>query len=133
MTTPDLSVVIPTRDRPAPLAVALRSVLAQVGAPTFEVVVVDNDVVPSAQAMVESLATTAPVAVRYVHEARAVKAAGVSRTFERTWPRPSAWRPDLGQGVRRPGRVSAARTNWTNSARSPYGSWPRAPWARVST
>lgn len=67
---PDLSVVIPTRGRPAPLAVALSSVLAQVGAPAFEIVVVDNDTAPTARAMVETLAVQAPVPVLYVHEPR---------------------------------------------------------------
>lgn len=70
MSGPDLSVLIPTRGRPASLAVALRSILSQVGAPAFEVVVVDNDVAPSARATVEALAPETPLAIRYVHEAR---------------------------------------------------------------
>lgn len=66
---PEISVVIPTRGRPGPLAVAVRSALVQTGAPAFEIVVVDNDVSPSAKAAVEALAS-GPVEVCYVHEAR---------------------------------------------------------------
>lgn len=65
-----VSIVIPTQRRPAGLATALASVLAQSGIdPTsVELVVADNDQVPSAQAVVEAAAEGAPFPVRYVHE-----------------------------------------------------------------
>jgi succinoglycan biosynthesis protein ExoM len=67
-----ISIIIPTQRRPAGLEAAVRSVLAQAGAPAgeIELIVSDNDVVPSAQALVERLARGAPWPVRYVHEPR---------------------------------------------------------------
>lgn len=71
---PDISIVIPTRGRPGPLSVAVRSALSQTlsqtGAPAFEIVVVDNDASPSARATVGELARSSDVAITYVHEAR---------------------------------------------------------------
>lgn len=68
-----VSLVIPTQRRLAGLSVAARSVFAQQGVDParLELVVVDNDQVPSAQATVESLATEAPFPVVYVHEPQA--------------------------------------------------------------
>lgn len=67
-----VSVMIPTQRRPRGLSVALRSVLAQRGVDfsELEVVVVDNDQVPSAKPIVESIAKGARCPVLYVHEAR---------------------------------------------------------------
>ncbi|MDO8297261.1 MAG: glycosyltransferase family 2 protein [Caulobacter sp.] len=64
-----VSIVIPTQRRPAGLAVALRSVLAQTGvdAASLELIVADNDQQPSARLAVESIARTAPFPVRYIH------------------------------------------------------------------
>lgn len=70
MAAPRLSVIIPTRGRPGPLCTALRSALTQVGAPAFEVVVVDNDVTPTARDAVEAAAEGSKVPVHYVHEPR---------------------------------------------------------------
>jgi succinoglycan biosynthesis protein ExoM len=69
-----VSVIIPTQRRPQGLETAVRSIMAQEGAKNFELVVVDNDQVPSAQASVEMLARAAPIPVVYVHE----PAAGVA-------------------------------------------------------
>jgi len=64
-----ISIVIPTQRRPGPLAVAAGSALRQIGLDAkVELVVVDNDAVPSAQAQVEALAKDAPFPVIYVHE-----------------------------------------------------------------
>lgn len=64
-----VSIVIPTQRRPAGLALALRSVLAQTGVDlsTVELIVADNDQQPSARLAVESAAKNAPFPVRYVH------------------------------------------------------------------
>jgi len=70
MSPPVVSVIIPTQRRPVGLGVASRSVLAQVGVPVaFELVVVDNDAVPSALATVQGL-ELGRIAVRHVHEPR---------------------------------------------------------------
>jgi glycosyltransferase involved in cell wall biosynthesis len=68
--TAAVSLIVPTQRRPAGLATALRSLVAQSGVDParLELVVADNDVVPSAQAFVEAL--SAPFPVRYVHEPR---------------------------------------------------------------
>lgn len=70
------SLIIPTQRRPAGLQTAVRSAMAQTGVDfsTLELIVVDNDQTPSAQAAVEALAAEAPFPVRYVHE----PAAGVA-------------------------------------------------------
>ena len=67
-----VSIVVPTQRRPQPLERALRSAFAQTGvdANTIELIVADNDAVPSAQALVEHIAVDAPFYVRYVHEPR---------------------------------------------------------------
>ncbi|MDP1632735.1 MAG: glycosyltransferase family 2 protein [Caulobacter sp.] len=67
-----ISLVIPTQRRPAGLALALRSVLAQTGVDHagFELIVADNDGQPSARLAVESAARAAPFPVVYVHEPR---------------------------------------------------------------
>lgn len=64
-----ISIVIPTQRRPAGLAVALRSALAQTGVdPSLvELVVADNDQQPSARLAVETSAKSAPFPVRYIH------------------------------------------------------------------
>ncbi|MDO9223099.1 MAG: glycosyltransferase family 2 protein [Caulobacter sp.] len=64
-----ISIVIPTQRRPAGLAVALRSALAQTGVDprTLELIVADNDQQPSARLAVESAAKAAPFPVRYIH------------------------------------------------------------------
>jgi glycosyltransferase involved in cell wall biosynthesis len=64
-----VSIVIPTQRRPGPLALAATSALRQAGVDAkLELVIVDNDAVPSAQAQVEALARDAPFPVVYVHE-----------------------------------------------------------------
>ena len=67
-----VTVMIPTQRRPGGLAVAARSVFAQVGVDfaALELVVVDNDQAPSAQAAAAELAAQAPFPVHYVHEPR---------------------------------------------------------------
>lgn len=69
-TSPRVSLIIPTQRRPGGLATAMRSTFRQAGVDptTVELVVVDNDQVPSAQATVEALAPEAPFPVIYVHE-----------------------------------------------------------------
>ncbi len=73
---PRVSIVIPTQRRPAGLATAMASALAQAGIDpaTVELVVADNDQVPSAREAVETAASAAPFPVVYVHE----PAAGVA-------------------------------------------------------
>ncbi|WP_374572141.1 glycosyltransferase family 2 protein [Phenylobacterium sp.] len=67
---PRISIIIPTQRRLDGLATALRSALAQEGVDPagLELVVVDNDAVPSAQPAVEALGAGAPFPVIYVHE-----------------------------------------------------------------
>jgi hypothetical protein len=71
-----VSLAIATQRRPVGLAKAVRSMFRQTGVVTgaLELVVVDNDAVRSAQALVAALAAEAPFPVRYVHE----PAAGVA-------------------------------------------------------
>jgi len=67
----ETSVVIPTYRRPADLARAIASVLAQQGvASGFEIVVIDNDPIGSARSLVERVAAESAVPVRYAHETR---------------------------------------------------------------
>ena len=70
------SLAIATQRRPEGLATAVRSLFRQTGVELarLELVVVDNDAVPSARALVEALAGEAPFPVRYIHE----PAAGVA-------------------------------------------------------
>ncbi|HEY5412703.1 MAG TPA: glycosyltransferase family 2 protein, partial [Caulobacteraceae bacterium] len=66
---PDVSIVIPTRGRPASLARAMRSVFAQADvAIGIELVVVDNDSAAGAQPTVEALKAEARFPVVYVCE-----------------------------------------------------------------
>jgi hypothetical protein len=71
-----VSLAIPTQRRPEGLAVAVRSTFRQAGVDParLELVIVDNDAVPSARPLAEALAAEAPFPVRYVHE----PAAGVA-------------------------------------------------------
>jgi succinoglycan biosynthesis protein ExoM len=67
----DVSIVIPSYRRPELLARTLGSCLAQQGLTVpFEIVVVDNDAAGSARAVVDAVAKTAPMAIRYVLESR---------------------------------------------------------------
>lgn len=70
MAAPRVSLVIPTQRRPQGLAVAARSTFRQTGVDfsDLELVVVDNDQAPSAQALAQDLAAEAPFPVVYVHE-----------------------------------------------------------------
>jgi glycosyltransferase involved in cell wall biosynthesis len=68
--SPDVSVVIPTRGRPASLERAIRSAFAQTGVALdrIELVIVDNDATRGAEATVEALRTEAPFPVVYTCE-----------------------------------------------------------------
>jgi len=68
--SPDVSVIIPTRGRPASLARAMRSVFAQtgVGPRSIELVIVDNDAAAGARPTVEQLKSEAPFELVYVCE-----------------------------------------------------------------
>ncbi|RYF94200.1 MAG: glycosyltransferase family 2 protein [Caulobacteraceae bacterium] len=68
--TARVSLIVPTQRRPAGLATALASLVAQTGVDPadLELIVADNDAVPSAKAFVDAL--TAPFPVTYVHEPR---------------------------------------------------------------
>jgi len=70
---PDVSVVIPTFRRPGGLFRAAQSVLAQINAPAFEIVIIDNDPEGTAKETAQKIADLAPatIPVRYVHEPRA--------------------------------------------------------------
>jgi succinoglycan biosynthesis protein ExoM len=65
-----ISIVIPTQRRPRGLGLAVASALRQTGvaAERLELVIVDNDAVPSARLQVAALARAAPFPVVYVHE-----------------------------------------------------------------
>jgi len=67
-----VTVMIPTQRRLEGLAVAARSVFAQVGVDmaALELVIVDNDQQPSARDVAGRLAIEAPFSVHYVHEPR---------------------------------------------------------------
>jgi succinoglycan biosynthesis protein ExoM len=67
---PRISVIIPTQRRPEGLETAVRSILGQTGLDParLELVVVDNDMIPSAHALVMQLSLEAPFVVAYVHE-----------------------------------------------------------------
>jgi len=73
---PRISLAIPTQRRPVGLATAVRSTFRQRGVDParLELVIVDNDALPSAAPLVAALAAEAPFPVRYVHE----PAAGVA-------------------------------------------------------
>ena len=70
MSVPLVSLIIPTQRRLDGLATAMRSTFAQTGVDpsTLELVVVDNDAVPSARALTGAMAAQAPFPVVYVHE-----------------------------------------------------------------
>lgn len=67
-----VTIMIPTQRRPDGLAVAARSVLGQIGVDPaeLELVIVDNDQVPSARAVADDLGRGAPFPVIYAHEPR---------------------------------------------------------------
>jgi succinoglycan biosynthesis protein ExoM len=71
-----VSLAIPTQRRPVGLALAARSTFRQIGVDLarLELVIVDNDQIPSAEPVARELAAEAPFPVRYVHE----PAAGVA-------------------------------------------------------
>jgi hypothetical protein len=71
-----VSLAIATQRRPEGLAKAVRSTFIQTGVDLskLELVIVDNDAVPSASAVANGLAAEAPFPIRYVHE----PAAGVA-------------------------------------------------------
>ena len=68
--TLSVSLAIATQRRPEGLATAARSTFRQAGVALgeLELVIVDNDAVPSAKPVVDQLAAEAPFTVRYVHE-----------------------------------------------------------------
>ena len=70
MAAPRVSLIIPTQRRLAGLETAARSTFRQAGVDPgeLELVVVDNDQLPSAQALAERLAAEAPFPLVYVHE-----------------------------------------------------------------
>lgn len=67
---PSISVIIPTQRRLGGLEVAVRSTFQQSGVDLsgLELIVVDNDQVPSARDLVEKLKGQAPFAITYAHE-----------------------------------------------------------------
>ena len=70
---PSISIIIPTQRRPRPLQQAARSAMAQKGvdAGAIELVIVDNDAIPTAKPVVDALRALSPYPVVYVHEPRA--------------------------------------------------------------
>ena len=68
-----VSIIIPTQRRPAQLDVAVRSVLVQTGVDSgkIELIIADNDAVPSAKAQATGCAAEALFPVTYVHEPEA--------------------------------------------------------------
>jgi succinoglycan biosynthesis protein ExoM len=68
---PLVTVIVPTFHRPAGAMAAVRSVFAQVGAPSFEVLLVDNDGGQSCAPIALHLEREANVAFRYAVEAAA--------------------------------------------------------------
>lgn len=68
-----VSTIIPTQRRPAQLDVAVRSVLVQTGVSPgkIELIIADNDAVPSAKAQATGCAAEALFPVTYVHEPEA--------------------------------------------------------------
>ncbi len=70
---PEISIIIPTQRRNGPLMLAARSAIRQQGVdPTrLELVIVDNDAIPSARETVRALEGEAAFPVIYVHEPRA--------------------------------------------------------------
>lgn len=70
---PKISLIIPTQRRPGGLSRAVHSVFGQEGVDfsDLELVIVDNDQVPSAEPIAGALAEAAPFPVIYEHEPRA--------------------------------------------------------------
>jgi glycosyltransferase involved in cell wall biosynthesis len=70
MSSPLVSIVVPTRRRPASLTTALRSAFAQSGvdATDIELIVVDNDPDQGSRVTVEALSAKAPFPVVYICE-----------------------------------------------------------------
>lgn len=68
---PLISVIVPTFHRPDGAWDAVSSVFAQTGAPSFEVLLVDNDKAGSARETAQRLAAIAPVPFRYTVEPQA--------------------------------------------------------------
>jgi succinoglycan biosynthesis protein ExoM len=68
---PTITVIVPTFHRPAGAIAAVRSVFEQVGAPSFEVLLVDNDGGQSCAPIAEYLQREAKVPFRYAIEAAA--------------------------------------------------------------
>jgi len=85
--TPDVSVVIATKDRAPALRRALASFAAQEQAPPFEIVAVDNGSSDETAAAVRELARDAPYPLRYEFVARpnrgAARNAGIARATGR--------------------------------------------------
>lgn len=73
---PDVTVILPTFQRPNDLERAVRSVFAQTGIEPFEILLIDNDPSASARAVSELLQQDSPshISLRYIHE----PAAGVA-------------------------------------------------------
>jgi succinoglycan biosynthesis protein ExoM len=65
---PVITVIIPTFHRPDGAIAAVRSVFAQVGAPEFDILLVDNDAGQSGAKAAELLAKESPVAFTYAVE-----------------------------------------------------------------
>ncbi len=63
------SVVIATKDRASYLERAIASLEAQIGAPSFEIVVVDNGSTDATPAVVERMGAASHLPIRYVREA----------------------------------------------------------------
>lgn len=74
-----LSVIIATKDRAAYLERALESFGKQIGAPSFEVIVVDNGSTDGTRAAVEAARAVQPYAISYVFEAQPNRGAARNR------------------------------------------------------
>ena len=70
MNPPDISVVVCTYNRAELLPRAVESLFGQKATCAFEVLVIDNNSIDNTAAVVESLQSTAPVALRYIAEPR---------------------------------------------------------------
>lgn len=81
-----ISVMIPTFRRPAGLRRALTSVLAQQGAPDFEVVVVDNAPEGGAAEAARDIAEASDIPVHFIHEPRP----GVASARNAGWAKATA-------------------------------------------
>jgi len=70
MGAPSVTVVLPTLRRPDALARAMSSLAMQETGFDWELVVVDNDIAPGAEAIIDALAPSIPAAVTVLREAR---------------------------------------------------------------